>query len=677
MLMVLSPLPSFASLAQGPMLLARKRRQRRRTRSQRPQPHWFTIGSFRSLGRRLWNPPPPFSEERYGWFIAPKYRVSLEDVIADKHPSPLSRQEFEDYLCHAEGSAANLYVHISAPQHPAHNLDKLSYFHEWFYNYRRLYDEWAKSVLPAATIDLPSSSKHLYPTRELWERLKDCQDRQLRDEFSSAKATFFQPSASMRLNIDANLRDRVLLIPNLPPPPNGQKLTDKLPSYPNQPEPGIFEPILEQADRALEANLSRFLRLAFCNAGLWHCCLGHLLGASILAAGLTLWCLGIASYRRAFVGGSLPLIWIGVWFLLSTASGICLGIYTTGDARQLYPWEIARPLPPGTVPPPTLSTAPVPNDRSTLSSFSFGRKPSTVSHLLPLSTPPLSPQSPQSTYQPRTSGGRRWSEGVLKIWGRQKREATLRSADHRALDRRDGVELDDSLPPARKTKNLPRTSLALDIEQANGPMAGFLPTLSIAPTPSEPTTFEVSYPRRNAAVDLASELQVGFGPEGRPDSPFTEENDFGIVLSDVYEADTPQEPFHRPAPWTTFSTSTSNREEVVYQEWKHGPPESLDRLAPLIQVPEAAVTRRQTMPDIYTPTIDTLTIDHPSMSRRGSRSSDLEGGGELYWPWPRTLLGPMTLVHSPLVRRAHWVTIWRTAAIASVVTCGMTFGLIR
>ncbi|KAF8758299.1 hypothetical protein RHS01_02369 [Rhizoctonia solani] len=220
-----------------------------------------------SLGSRLWNPPPASEEERYSWFITPKYRISLEDVIADKHPSPVGvifllstshthcvalTTRLEDYLHHVEGLASNLY------------------FHEWVHNYRERYREWAKSVLPL----------------ELWERLKDCQDRQLKDEFSSAKSTFFQPGAPMRLNIDASLRDRVLLIPNLPP---SQRLTDRLPSYPNQPEPSIFDPILEQVNQTLEAAFARFLRLAFCNAGLIHCILGHLLGLSILAAGLALW----------------------------------------------------------------------------------------------------------------------------------------------------------------------------------------------------------------------------------------------------------------------------------------------------------------------------------------------------------------------------------------------------
>ncbi|CCO27662.1 hypothetical protein BN14_01648 [Rhizoctonia solani AG-1 IB] len=569
----------------------------------------------------------------------------------------LSRHDFEDYLHHAEGLAANLY------------------FHEWVHNYRRLYSEWAKSVLPTATIGLPSSSKYLYNSRELWERLKDCQDRQLRDEFSSAKATFFQPGASMRLNIDAKLRDSVLIIPNLPPSQKGQQLTDKLPSYPNQPEPSIFDPILEHVDQTLKAAFSRFLRLAFCNAGLIHCVTGHILGLFILAAGLALWCLGFMWRQRGYIAGSLPLIWIGVWFLLVTASGVCLGVFVTGDARQLLPWEIARPLPPGAVPPPVLSTAPVPNDTSTLSSYSFGRKPSTVSHILPLATPPL--PSPEPTYQSQMNGKRRWSEGVLRIWGRHKNEFTIKSADQRALDRGAGVELRDSLPPARRTKNLPRTSLVLDVEQANELAVSLLP-LSVAQTPRGPT-FELSYARRNAAVDLTSELQAaGFGPEGRPDSPFTEENDFGIVVSDAYYEDNPNEPVRQPYPGTVSPVLGSTRDfSATQQEWKPSAPESLGRLAPLIQMPEQAAPRRRTMPDICTPIAETLTIDYPSWSRRGSKTSDLEAGGEFYRPWPRTLLGPMTLLESPLVRRANWVTVSRTAAISFVVTCGMTLGLVR
>jgi hypothetical protein len=100
------------------------------------------------------------------------------------------------------------------------------------------------------------------------------------------------------------------------------ELTDKLPSFPNQPEPSIFNAILSQVDAALDAAFSRFLRLAFCNSGLWHSCVGHIGGACILAYGLALWCMGIISHRRGYIGGSLPLIWMGIWFMLVSANGV-------------------------------------------------------------------------------------------------------------------------------------------------------------------------------------------------------------------------------------------------------------------------------------------------------------------------------------------------------------------
>ncbi|CAE6420392.1 unnamed protein product [Rhizoctonia solani] len=190
----------FVPPGQASMLRARKRRQKRRPHSERPPPHWFTFGSLRSFGKRLWNPPPPSKEERYVWFVKPKYTVQLEDVVADKHLSPLSRHDFEEYLQYVEGSLGNLY------------------FYEWVHHYRQLFAHWAESVLPSASVGLPGSSKGAYRPRELWERLKDCQDLGLRQEFAFAKDTFFRPGAPWRLGIPSEDVDRILLIPNFPPP---------------------------------------------------------------------------------------------------------------------------------------------------------------------------------------------------------------------------------------------------------------------------------------------------------------------------------------------------------------------------------------------------------------------------------------------------------------------------
>ncbi|KAB5595705.1 hypothetical protein CTheo_943 [Ceratobasidium theobromae] len=552
------------------------------------------------------------------------------------------------------GKSVGLYLRVGR------QLTSPRYFHDWVLHYRQLYKEWAESVLP--TTNIPSSSKGLYRSRDLWERLKDCQDRQLREEFAFAKATFFENGASMRLNIHHSLRDSVLLIPNGPPPQGiHQDLTDKLPSFPNQPEPSIFDAILNHVDRALEAAFARFLRLAFCNSGLWHSCIGNFVGICILASGLTLWSIGISSRRRRYVAGSLPLIWVGVWFMLVSANGHCLGVYVTGDARQLYPHEFARPLPPDTSPPPVYSLALPPNDATTDSSYQHSRKPSTASHLLPLvSTPPLPP--PQPSHQPRAhlSSGRRASEGVLRLLTRRGED----KAETRSLDR--AVDIEPRLPPARKTKNLPRSSLAMDVEQATGLGPALLP-LSI--TSDRKTMME----RRGTIVDLDV-------AQGRPDSPFSEENDFGIVVSEAYEEDAP-EPFLYPdgqSPTTAVGSSSS----AAGDESKAHSPSLLEPLAPLVQVPEYAAQRRRTMPDLFMPGIPALM---PSLavidveSRRGSKSSDgdRDGTGDVRWPWPRKLFGPMTLVHSPIVRRAHWAMTIRTAIIASIVTSGMTLGLVR
>ncbi|KAG8775350.1 hypothetical protein FRC12_001540 [Ceratobasidium sp. 428] len=84
-------------------------RHRRETRIPRPPPHWLTLGAFRSFGKRLMHPPPS-EKERYLLFVAPRYDVALEDVVADKHLPPLSLQDFEDYLKYVEGTPQNLYV---------------------------------------------------------------------------------------------------------------------------------------------------------------------------------------------------------------------------------------------------------------------------------------------------------------------------------------------------------------------------------------------------------------------------------------------------------------------------------------------------------------------------------------------------------------------------------------
>ncbi|KAG8746931.1 hypothetical protein FRC10_003102 [Ceratobasidium sp. 414] len=613
----------LGGLAHRPTTTTRTRRVRPTT--VRPPPHWFTLGTLRTFPTRMRHPPPPAVEERYFMFVAPRYNVPLDEVIADKHLPPLSLRDFEDYLRHVEGTPENLYFHL------------------WVRQYRRVHHAWAESVLPT----VPSSSRGTYRSRDLWERLAPCQDRQLKKEFASAKATFFDRHAPMRLGISDELRNEVMHIRNVPPQET-QALTDKLPSFPNQPEPSHFDAVLAHVDAELAAACDRFVFLAFRNSGLWHSCLGHLLGVAILAGGMALWCIGVARNKsRAFVVASLPLIWIGVWFMLVSLNGHCLGVYVTGDARQLYPHEFIRPVPPNIVPPPVYSLA-RPVDPPCPPSHASSRKTSAASgSLLPVTT------VPQRTYSGRRKsdgwcegeglgrsesgkwkdGRRKMSEGLVRMFGR---EAGV------ARPTAESIEMELKLPPARRTKDLPRESFALEVLP---PMEG--------PTPPP---VAITAARRGGIAGLewgpeleAGRFQVSFQPDERPDSPckFTEENDFGIVVSEAFDEDEPDAytPAHVPP-------SESGSEPAT----------------PVGPTSEYLVQRRMAMPDM------------PAHTRTGSDPAlewtAKEAGEGRVWPWPRRLLGPMTAVHSPIVRRAHWVVTVRTAFVALVVTMGMAVGLV-
>ncbi|KAG9124746.1 hypothetical protein FRC07_010397 [Ceratobasidium sp. 392] len=431
--------------AHRPVTTARTTRVRsgrdERQKRPRPPPHWFTLGSLRSFGERIVHPPPPAVEEDYFMFVSPRFKISFEDVVADKHLPPLSLQDFEDYLQHVDGTPENLSVTYPPPS-PSRNLTPhRRYFHLWARHYRRIHRAWAESVLPT----IPSSSKGIYRSRDLWERLAHCQDRQLKEEFAFAKATFFDEHAPMRLQISDELRRQVMHVHNMPP--QAQELTNKLPSFPQQPEPGHFDAVLAHVDAQLQTAFDKFVFLAFRNSGLWHSCLGHLLGVVILASGMALWCAGIARGKgRPFVAASLPLIWFGVWFMLVSANGHCLAVYSTGDARQLYPHEFARPSQPDDVPPPIYSIArsvdvPCPPPYAT------SRKASGASAtLLPVTN------LPHKTYVGkgrRKSDGAAWwkgrwtrersevrrmSEGLVKIFGRRERERPCVDEEAASMD---------------------------------------------------------------------------------------------------------------------------------------------------------------------------------------------------------------------------------------------------
>lgn len=64
--------------------MLRPKRRQRRQRYTRPAPHWFTLGSLRSFGTRLWHPPPPAKEEHYAWFSECQYNSASNAHIPSR-----------------------------------------------------------------------------------------------------------------------------------------------------------------------------------------------------------------------------------------------------------------------------------------------------------------------------------------------------------------------------------------------------------------------------------------------------------------------------------------------------------------------------------------------------------------------------------------------------------------
>ncbi|QRV99621.1 regulator of G protein signaling domain protein [Ceratobasidium sp. AG-Ba] len=596
------------------------------------------MGAFRSLGRRLMHPPPPSDKERYFLFVAPRYDVALEDVVANKHLPPLSAQDFEDYLRFAEGAVQNLYFYL------------------WLQRYRSLHNDWASAVLPT----VPSTSTGGYRPRDLWERLNPCQDRTLKEEFAHAKSRWLDFGAPTRLDIPEQVRRAVLDIPNLPPRSSLDELTHRLPSFPNQPSPSHFDGLLQHVKSSLQSAFARFLRIAFSNGGLWHACIGHV-GSTVLflAPGLALWTLGVSSGRRGMVAGSLPLLWLGFSLALMCLNKHCFAIYATGDARQLYPYENIRPLPSEHAHPPPV--------------YSLGVPPQ-ADDATP-APPPYEPRLSRKTsgilsIMSGVTGGKRPSGNGVSVGMSNRRDEEDEAMEtggvvveldtRRTVERAREMDLRLPLPPARKTKDLPLRSL--------GP--GTLPT-----DPQDTPGLRV----------------------------FTEDEDFGIVVSEAYEEDEvyPFPIFHLERTQTTSANENETGTETAPGSSGLDPLVSahLEPPTPACSVPEPTSlsapapvhSRRGAMGDIFS--FGVLPPPRPSKSpvspawewvltqaRPESKQGDVEsgdGGVVLMDPHWRSLFGPMTLVHDPLVRRAHWAVTVRCAMVGCVVVCGMAFGLIR
>ncbi|KDN45506.1 hypothetical protein RSAG8_04830, partial [Rhizoctonia solani AG-8 WAC10335] len=243
------------------------------------------LASLRALPGRVISPPTVECQRKHrSCKLVPIFRVALEDILDGKHLPPLSLKDFEEYLLFEERSAENLHFIL------------------WLREYTKRHRAWF------ATATVTSRSLAL--------------------SFTRAKSTFFSHSSPHELNLAS------ILVSNFLIAAEGQP----------HPHPSVFGQIQRDVEHMLQESLLRFVAARTKNAGkqrVWCALIGGI-GTGLIALAPIL--VSVLGHKpRVLRLAALPILWLGATIFLSSIHGICFIIYLLGDARQLYPFELARP----------------------------------------------------------------------------------------------------------------------------------------------------------------------------------------------------------------------------------------------------------------------------------------------------------------------------------------------
>ncbi|KAG1822487.1 uncharacterized protein BJ212DRAFT_1263645, partial [Suillus subaureus] len=255
------------------------------------------------------NPPPSVGKVR-SCGVTPFLEVHLDDVLERKHLPPLGLKDFEEYLLYVEQSPENLYFLL------------------WLKEYTTRYHIWAQRTKAISAPTAPDTA-----TRQAF-RTPPSSDPSLALFYAKAKQTFFTPGAEYELDVPSDILAPFHSISN---PPNAH------------PDPAVFIEVALETRAMLKESLSHFVRAASTNVGSRRAACGIAAGilclciAGILPLALTSgdW-LG-APHGRWWRLSAFPGMWLGLMLLFSSFNGICLMVYVFGDLRQLRKFELARP----------------------------------------------------------------------------------------------------------------------------------------------------------------------------------------------------------------------------------------------------------------------------------------------------------------------------------------------
>ncbi|KAI0044406.1 hypothetical protein FA95DRAFT_1522872 [Auriscalpium vulgare] len=269
------------------------------------QPRTFRLSlkALLTLPSRLCNPPPAVGKVR-SCKVTPMFKVKLEDVLNRKHLPPLGLKDFEEWLLFVEGCPENLYFML------------------WLKEYVVRYEQWvaeSHSKRDAANRDHDHYrfSSHTQPSPNLTLF------------YLRAKQTFFTPNAEYELDIPSDI---------LSPFHTGHFVSP-------HPDPIVFSEVAWEVHRMLKESLDRFVLAAYYNVGTNRGLCGMLGGSTIALTGFVPpIALNFANdHSRWLRFLALPGLWLGLTILIASLHGVCMMVYVFGDLRQLRKFELARP----------------------------------------------------------------------------------------------------------------------------------------------------------------------------------------------------------------------------------------------------------------------------------------------------------------------------------------------
>ncbi|KAH9002561.1 hypothetical protein EDB86DRAFT_3040520 [Lactarius hatsudake] len=274
------------------------------SRDRQPKTFRLTLQALLSLPYRLCNPPPAVGKVR-SCKVTPMFKVKLDDVLNRKHLPPLGLKDFEEWLLFVEGCPENLYFLL------------------WLKEYAARYDQWVAQTRPAKS-DANSNAKEQYRFSNQVQHSTSLTLFYLR-----AKQTFFTPGAEYELNIPSDV---------LSPFHTGHFVSP-------HPDPIVFRDVAWQVHDMLKESLDRFVLASYYNVGTSRALCGIVGGTVLSLAGFVPpVAVNLADQHTRWLRLlALPGLWLGLTVVVASMHGVCMMIYIFGDLRQLRKVELSRP----------------------------------------------------------------------------------------------------------------------------------------------------------------------------------------------------------------------------------------------------------------------------------------------------------------------------------------------